>query len=424
MGAGRGREADGGGDQLSGALPLAGLRVLDLTQVLAGPYCTMMLGDLGADVVKVERPGEGDGSRRWGPPFEGGESAYFMQVNRNKRSIAVDLRDDAGREVVRRLIGRCDVLLHNFLPAAALRYEVDWEAVRAVNPLAVHCTIAGYPSDGPDAERPGYDFLMQGLGGIMSITGEPDGEPMKVAVAISDIVAGLFASSAVLAALHERERSGQGRSCEVSLLDAQVAWLANRAGDWLISGIEPKRLGNAHPSIVPYETFRAADGYVNLAVGTDDHFRRFCAEAGRGDLATDPRWQTNAGRVEGRDVLVPQLRELLAGRTVAEWSERAGARARAGRAGAVDPGDVRGAGGAHGGAGAASGGRRDRAGALADPLRGRPAGQPAAAAAAGRARRRGAGRAGLRRGRDRRAADGRLQASLESALPARMWRNW
>jgi formyl-CoA transferase len=321
VGAGRGREAEGGGDQLSGALPLAGLRVLDLTQVLAGPYCTMMLGDLGADVVKVERPGEGDGSRRWGPPFEGGESAYFMQVNRNKRSIAVDLRDDAGREVVRRLIGRCDVLLHNFLPAAALRYEVDWAAVRAVNPMAVHCTIAGYPSDGPDAERPGYDFLMQGLGGIMSITGEPDGEPMKVSVAISDIVAGLFASSAVLAALHERERSGQGRSCEVSLLDAQVAWLANRAGDWLISGIEPKRLGNAHPSIVPYETFRAADGYVNLAVGTDDHFRRFCAEAGRGDLATDPRWQTNAGRVEGRDVLVPQLRELLAGRTVAEWSE-------------------------------------------------------------------------------------------------------
>jgi crotonobetainyl-CoA:carnitine CoA-transferase CaiB-like acyl-CoA transferase len=321
VGAGRGREAEGGGDQLSGALPLTGLRVLDLTQVLAGPYCTMMLGDLGADVVKVERPGDGDGSRRWGPPFEGGESAYFMQVNRNKRSIAVDLRDDAGREVVRRLIGRCDVLLHNFLPAAALRYEVDWEAVRAVNPMVVHCTIAGYPSDGADAERPGYDFLMQGLGGIMSITGEPDGEPMKVSVAISDIVAGLFASSAVLAALHEREHSGQGRSCEVSLLDAQVAWLANRAGDWLISGIEPKRLGNAHPSIVPYETFRAADGYVNLAVGTNDHFRRFCAEAGRGDLATDPRWQTNAGRVEGRDVLVPQLRELLAGRTVAEWSE-------------------------------------------------------------------------------------------------------
>ena len=295
--------------------------MLDLTQVLAGPYCTMMLGDLGADVVKVERPGEGDGSRRWGPPFEGGESAYFMQVNRNKRSIAIDLRDEAGREVVRRLIARADVVLHNFLPAAAARYEVDAAAVHAVNPRAVHCTIAGYPSDGPDANLPGYDFLMQGLGGIMSITGEPDGAPMKVAVAISDIVAGLFASSAVLSALLEREYSGAGRTCEVSLLDAQVAWLANRAGDWLISGIEPERLGNAHPSIVPYETFRAADGWMNLAVGTDDHFRRFCRESGRDDLAGDPRWQTNAGRVQGRAELVPQLRELIASRTVSEWSE-------------------------------------------------------------------------------------------------------
>ena len=294
--------------------------MLDLTQVLAGPFCTMMLGDLGADVVKVERPGDGDGSRRWGPPFEGGESAYFMQVNRNKRSIAVDLRDPAGREVVGRLIARADVVLHNFLPSAAARYGVDAEAVLAANPRAVHCTIAGYPSDGPDAERPGYDFLMQGLGGIMSITGEPAGEPMKVAVAISDIVAGLFASSAVLAALVERDHSGRGRSCEVSLLDAQVAWLGNRAGDWLISGISPQRLGNAHPSIVPYETFRASDGYINLAVGTDDHFRRFCREAGRDDLADDPRWQTNAGRVEGRATLVPQLRALIAARTVEEWS--------------------------------------------------------------------------------------------------------
>jgi crotonobetainyl-CoA:carnitine CoA-transferase CaiB-like acyl-CoA transferase len=321
VGAGRGREADGGDTALSDQpLPLAGLRVLDLTQVLAGPFCTMMLGDLGADVVKVERPGEGDGSRRWGPPFEGGESAYFMQVNRNKRSIAVDLGDAAGREVVARLIARSDVVLHNFLPAAALRYGVDAASVLAANPRAVHCTIAGYPSDGPDAGRPGYDFLMQGIGGIMSITGEPDGEPMKVAVAISDIVAGLFASSAVLAALVERDRTGQGRSCEVSLLDAQVAWLANRAGDWLISGMAPQRLGNAHPSIVPYETFRAADGYINLAAGTDDHFRRFCHEAGRDDLATDPRWQTNAGRVQGREELVPQLRELIAARSVAEWS--------------------------------------------------------------------------------------------------------
>ena len=321
MGTGRDREADRRSAQLNDhALPLAGLRVLDLTQVLAGPFCTMMLGDLGADVIKVERPGEGDGSRRWGPPFEGGESAYFMHVNRNKRSVAVDLRDERGREVVGRLIDRSDVVLHNFLPTAAARYGVDAEAIRDRNPRAVHCTISGYPSDGPDAEKPGYDFLMQGLGGIMSITGEPRGEPMKVAVAISDIVAGLFACSAVLAALHERTETGRGRACEVSLLDAQVAWLANRAGDWLISGIIPERLGNAHPSIVPYETFQAADGYINLAVGTDDHFRRFCREAGREDLATEPRWQRNAGRVQGRDTLIPQLRELMAERTVEEWS--------------------------------------------------------------------------------------------------------
>jgi len=301
------------------ALPLAGLRVLDLTQVLAGPYCTMMLGDLGADVIKVERPGAGDGSRRWGPPFLGGESAYFMQVNRNKRSIAVDLTGEEGRAVVRRLIERADAVLHNFLPAAAARYEVDAAAVHAVNRRAVHCTIAGYPSDGPEADRPGYDFLMQGVGGIMSIQGEPDGEPIKVAVAISDIVAGMFASNAVLAALLARSESGEGAAVEVSLLDAQVAWLANRAGDWLIAGIEPSRLGNAHPSIVPYETIEAADGFINLAIGTDDQFERFCRQAGRDDLADDPRYRTNAGRVENRAELVPELHRMVAERTVEEW---------------------------------------------------------------------------------------------------------
>jgi len=293
--------------------------VLDLTQVLAGPFCTMMLGDLGADVVKVERPGEGDGSRRWGPPFAGGESAYFLQVNRNKRSIAVDLRDPAGREVVARLTARADVVLHNFLPSAAARYGVDAEAVLAANPRAVHCTISGYPSDGPDAEKPGYDFLMQGIGGIMSIQGERDGEPIKVAVAIADLVAGLYASTGVLSALVERAATGAGRALEVALIDAQVSWLANRAGDWLIAGIEPERLGNAHPSIVPYETFHAADGHINLAVGTDDHFQRFCTEAGRSDLASDPRYRTNRGRVENRDELVPELQRLISTRTVAEW---------------------------------------------------------------------------------------------------------
>jgi crotonobetainyl-CoA:carnitine CoA-transferase CaiB-like acyl-CoA transferase len=301
------------------SLPLAGLRVLDLTQVLAGPYCTMILGDLGADVVKVERPGEGDGSRRWGPPFVGGESAYFMQVNRNKRSIAVDLRSDEGRAVVRRLVERSDVVLHNFLPEAAVRYGADAASVHAVNAAAVHCTITGYPTDGENAARPGYDFLMHGIGGIMSIQGEPDGEPIKVAVAIADLVAGLYAATGVLSALVERAVTGTGRTLEVALIDAQVSWLANRAGDWLIAGIEPERLGNAHPSIVPYETFHAADGHINLAVGTDDHFQRFCTEAGRGDLASDPRYRTNRGRVENRDELVPELQRLISTRNVADW---------------------------------------------------------------------------------------------------------
>jgi crotonobetainyl-CoA:carnitine CoA-transferase CaiB-like acyl-CoA transferase len=307
--------------------PLEGIRVLDLTQILAGPYCTMVLGDLGADVVKVERPGGGDGTRQWGPPFVAGESAYYLQVNRSKRSIALDLKHPDARAVVERLVASSDVVIENFLPGASRRYGLDPESVREINPRAVHCAIRGYPHDHPDADRPGYDFVMQGIGGIMSMQGEPSGEPMKVAVAIADIVAGLFAANGILAALVERERSGRGREVAVALLDAQVAWLANRAGDWLIGGIPPQRLGNAHPSIVPYETFHADDGYINLAVGNDDQFDRFCREAGRDDLADDERYATNRGRVQYRDELVEELRATIAERTVAEWVavlERAG----------------------------------------------------------------------------------------------------
>jgi formyl-CoA transferase len=300
-------------------LPLADVRVLDLTQILAGPFCTMMLGDLGADVVKVERPGGGDGSRAWGPPFRGGEAAYYLQVNRNKRSIAIDLKHPDGLEVARRLAARADVVIDNFLPGAMQRFGLDHASLAERNPGVVSCSIRGYPSDHPSAALPGYDFLMQGVGGIMSITGEPEGEPMKVAVAISDIVAGLFAGNAVLAALHARGRTGRGTALEVSLLDAQVAWLANRAADWLLGGLEPERLGNAHPSIVPYQTFHAADGHVNLAVGNDGQFQRFCHEAGRADLADDRRFATNAGRVEHRAALVPELARTIAGFTVAEF---------------------------------------------------------------------------------------------------------
>jgi crotonobetainyl-CoA:carnitine CoA-transferase CaiB-like acyl-CoA transferase len=293
--------------------------VLDLTQILAGPFCTMMLGDLGADVVKVERPGGGDGSRQWGPPFVGGESAYFLQVNRNKRSIAIDLKDEAGRAVARRLAERADVVIENFLPGAVERFGLDHAAVRESNPGVVHCAIRGFPTGHPDAARPGYDFVMQGIGGIMQMQGEPGGEPVKVAVAISDIVAGQFAAAAILAALVRRGRTGEGGTVEVSLLDAQVAWLANRAGDWLIGGVAPARLGNAHPSIVPYETFHAGDGHVNIAVGNDEQFVRFCREAGRDDLASDPAFATNRLRVENRDRLVAELRATLATRPVADW---------------------------------------------------------------------------------------------------------
>jgi len=305
--------------QVVSDLPLADVRVLDLTQILAGPYCTMMLADLGADVVKVERPGGGDGSRQWGPPFVAGESAYFLQVNRNKRSIAIDLKHPEGVLVAQRLAAAADVVIENFLPHAGERFGLDAASVRTAAPRVVHCAIRGYPTGHPDAARPGYDFVMQGIGGIMSMQGEPDGEPIKVAVAISDIVAGQFASSAILAALLRRERTGEGATLEVSLLDAQVAWLANRGGDWLIGGIEPVRLGNAHPSIVPYQTFRAADGYVNLAVGTDEQFARFCRAAGLGAMAEDPTLATNRLRVEHRERLVGELARAIAGRPVSHW---------------------------------------------------------------------------------------------------------
>jgi crotonobetainyl-CoA:carnitine CoA-transferase CaiB-like acyl-CoA transferase len=309
------------------SLPLAGLRVLDLSQILAGPFCTMVLGDLGADVIKVERPGSGDGSRQWGPPFVDGESAYYLQVNRSKRSITLDLKHPDARRVTDRLVEGADVVIENFLPGATERYGLDVASVHARNPRAVHCSIRGYPHDHPDAARPGYDFVMQGLGGIMSMQGEPGGEPIKVAVAISDIVAGLFAGNAILAALVERDRTGEGRALEVALLDAQVAWLANRAGDWLIAGLAPERLGNAHPSIVPYQTFHASDGHVNLAIGSDQQFGRFCREAGRTDLADDPRFATNRLRVDNRVALVGELARTIATRPVADWVavlERAG----------------------------------------------------------------------------------------------------
>jgi crotonobetainyl-CoA:carnitine CoA-transferase CaiB-like acyl-CoA transferase len=299
--------------------PLDGVCVLDLSRILAGPYCSMMLADLGADVVKVERPGSGDPTRSWGPPFVQGESTYFLSANRGKRSICIDLGDPEGIELVRTLAGRADVVIENFIPGGAERMGLGYAALLERRPSLVYCSVAGYPDDGPDAARPGFDFAIQGEGGVMSITGDPDGDPMKVGVAIADITAGIYATVGVLAALREATATGIGRHVQVSLFDAQLAWLANRASDYLVAGETPERLGNAHPAIVPYESFRASDGHVIVAIGTDAQYGRFCREAGLDELAGDPRFATNPDRVRNRALLTPLIAEAIALRPVAEW---------------------------------------------------------------------------------------------------------
>jgi crotonobetainyl-CoA:carnitine CoA-transferase CaiB-like acyl-CoA transferase len=298
---------------------LTGVRVLDLSRVLAGPYCTQLLGDLGAEVIKVEEPDSGDGTRAWGPPYAGGESAYFLAANRNKRSVAVNLKAADGQEIVRRLAAISDVLVENFKPGTLARLGLGYDALRAHNPRLVYCSITGYGQDGPDRDRPGYDFVIQAEGGLMSITGPVEGPPSKAGVAIADITAGLFAANAILAALLERERSGEGQSIDVALFDAQLAWLANVAQNVLVTGAPAARYGNAHPSIVPYQDFATADGALAVGIGSDAQYRKFCAAAGRPDLAEDERFRTNAGRVAHRAALVPLLQELFRTRTSAAW---------------------------------------------------------------------------------------------------------
>ncbi len=298
---------------------LAGLRVVDCSRVLAGPYCTMLLADYGAEVVKIEQPGTGDGTRQWGPPWVGGESAYFLSVNRNKRSLSLDLKTMAGRRILEQLAAGADVLIENFMPGTMDRLGLGYEALRRRNPGLIYCAISGYGQTGPYRDRPGYDFVIQAQGGIMSISGPADGEPHKVGVAIVDITAGLFAASAILAALHHRRETGAGQYIDVGLLDAQVAWLANVAHNYLATGETPGRYGNAHPNIVPYESFPTADGYLALAVGTDAQFERFCQASGRPDLWDDPRFRTNAARVANREDLVRRLRRLFRRRPTQEW---------------------------------------------------------------------------------------------------------
>jgi crotonobetainyl-CoA:carnitine CoA-transferase CaiB-like acyl-CoA transferase len=307
----------------SGAL--SHLRVLDLSRVLAGPWASQALADLGADVIKIERPGTGDETRAWGPPWlrrpdgaETPESAYFASANRGKRSVALDVTRPEGQAIVRRLAERSDVLLENFKVGTLARYGLGYEDLARVNPALVYCSITGFGQTGPYRSRPGYDFMIQAMGGLMSVTGEP-GAPMKVGVAITDLLTGMYAATAVLAALAHRDRSGRGQWIDLALLDVQVATLANQGEGFLASGRVPGRLGNAHPSIVPYQAFAAADGHVVLAVGNDGQFERLCEVAGRPDLARDPRFRTNAARVEHRAEVVAALAPLLAARTAAEW---------------------------------------------------------------------------------------------------------
>jgi len=307
---------------------LSHVRVLDLTRVLAGPWASQVLADLGAEVIKVERPGTGDDTRGWGPPYlrdargeETPESAYFVSANRGKKSITVDLARPEGQEIVRRLSATSDVVLENYKAGALDRYGLGYLRLAELNPRLVYCSITGFGQDGPYRDRAGYDFLIQGMGGLMSITGEPDGEPMKVGVAITDILTGMYAATAVLAALAHRERSGRGQSIDLALLDVQVAMLANQAQSYLVTGQPPGRLGNSHPSIVPYRAFATKDGHIVLAVGNDGQFARFCAVAGRPELARDPRFGTNAARVRNRMELESVLATVIAGRSSREWIE-------------------------------------------------------------------------------------------------------
>jgi crotonobetainyl-CoA:carnitine CoA-transferase CaiB-like acyl-CoA transferase len=304
--------------------------VLDLSRVLAGPWASQVLADLGAEVIKVERPGAGDESRAWGPPFlrdargqETGESAYFLGTNRGKRSIAVDLSRPEGRAIVRRLAERADVLLENFKVGALDRLGLGYDDLSAANPGLVYCSITGFGQTGPYRARAGYDFLIQAMGGLMSVTGEPDGAPgggpVKVGVAVADVLTGMYAATAVLAALAHRERSGRGQRVDLALLDVQVAMLANQAQGTLVTGRPPGRMGNAHPSIVPYQAFATRDGHVVLAVGNDGQFARFCEVAGRPELSRDPRFATNAARVRNRADLVALLAPVLAARTSRDW---------------------------------------------------------------------------------------------------------
>lgn len=304
--------------------PLDGLVVLDLSRILAGPTCTQLLGDLGAEVLKIESP-EGDDTRGWGPPFlhdaEGRPtdlSAYFMCANRNKKSVAVDLTDPQAQAMLRDLAGRADVVIENFKPGGLRKYGLDHETLCAAYPGLVYCSISGFGQTGPNRDKPGYDLMAQGYAGIMSITGEAGGEPMKVGVGVADIVCGLYAATGILAALRHRDATGEGQHIDLALVDATMSWLANQGLNYLTTGVSPLRAGNAHPNIVPYQVFATSDGHVIVAVGNDSQFARFCDYLGHPEWAADARFATNPARLANREVLVPMIAAALAGRAMQE----------------------------------------------------------------------------------------------------------
>lgn len=310
-------------------MSLEGLRVLDLSRILAGPTATQLLADLGAEVVKVERPGTGDDTRAWGPPFvtdtQGREtdlSAYFLCANRNKRSIALDLASAEGAATIRRLVAWADVVVENYKPGDLARRRLDHADLAPLRPGLVWCSISGFGREGADAERTGYDFLVQVMGGIMSLTGDPEGAPMKVGVGIAEVMCGMYAATGILAALRHRDRTGEGQRIDVALYDAQLAWLINAATNVLVSGKTPRRMGNRHPNIAPYQTYAAADGTLAVAIGNDAQFARFVALLGRAELAADPRFASNRARVANVDALEAEIAPLLAQAGVSDWVER------------------------------------------------------------------------------------------------------
>ena len=314
--------------------PLKGLRILDMSRILAGPTCTQILGDLGADVIKIERPGAGDDTRKWGPPYvkdadgnDTSESAYYLCANRNKRSLTVDITKAEGQELIRKLAAKCDVLIENYKVGGLKKYGLDYPSMKDEFPDLIYCSISGFGQTGPKSHRLGYDFMIQAMGGIMSVTGEPDGSPMKVGVGIADVMCGMYAAVSILAAIRHRDQSGNsaaggnGQHIDLSLLDSQAAWLINSGSNYLTSGENQHRLGNAHPNIVPYQVFQTSDSFFVLAVGNEIQFRKFCEFAGAPDLPEDPRFKTNTDRVKNRNILAPMLTELTQRNSTQFWLE-------------------------------------------------------------------------------------------------------